>query len=209
MSRCVIVSAGPFRDPVVLSGRLLPDDVIIAADGGWQLAALMGVQPSMLVADFDSMPLPTIPSGVKLITLPVEKDVTDTAEALRLGYEAGHRDFLLLGCVGGRLDHQQAALTVAADYARRGCSVVMADEKNEIHFLTPGQYAFPSSDDEKVSLFAFGEEVTGLFTDGLQYTVSDYCLSPYDPLCVSNECTDEDFCISFKSGTLMLYFSRD
>ena len=36
--RCVILSAGPYRDPLALSGYLLPDDYIIAADGGWQLA---------------------------------------------------------------------------------------------------------------------------------------------------------------------------
>ena len=209
MSRCVIVSAAPFQDPITLSGLLLPDDYIIAADGGWQLATLMGVKPAVLVADFDSMPIPASPSGVKVITLPVQKDVTDTAEAMKIGYEAGYREFLLIGCTGGRLDHQQAVFAVAADYANRQCSVVISDEKNEIHWLTPEQYAFPSANEEKVSLFAYGGDVTGLFTEGLMYSVSDYTLSPLDPLCVSNECNEEDFCISFKSGLLMLYFSRD
>jgi len=209
MSRCVIVSAGPFRDPVQLSGLLLPDDYVIAADGGWQLACLLGVRPAILVADFDSMPIPELSGDVKVITLPVQKDVTDTAEALKIGFEAGYREFLLLGCTGGRLDHLQAALTVAADYARRGCALVLADEQNEIHLLTPGTYAFPTRDNEKISLFAFGGDVTGLFADGLLYDVTDMTLSPYDPLCVSNECMDEDFCITFKSGLLMLYFSKD
>lgn len=209
MSRCVIVSAGPFCDPTVLAGLLLPDDYVIAADGGWQLATLMGVKPSVLVADFDSMTIPALPDNVKVITLPVKKDVTDTAEAIKIGFEAGYREFLLLGCTGGRLDHQQATMAIAAEYAKRGCDVMIADEKNEIHFLTPGQYVFPASLDEKVSLFAFGEEVTGLFTDGLLYSVSDYTLSPLDPLCVSNECPEESFCLSFKKGLLTLYFSRD
>lgn len=209
MSRCVIVSAGPFRDPVQLSGLLLPDDYVIAADGGWQLARLLGVRPAILVADFDSMPIPELSDDVKVITLPVQKDVTDTAEALKIGFEAGYREFLLLGCTGGRLDHLQAALTVAADYARRECAVVLADEQNEIHLLSPGTYAFPTRDNEKISLFAFGGDVTGLFADGLLYDVTDMTLSPYDPLCVSNECMDEDFCITFKSGLLMLYFSKD
>ena len=93
-NRCVILSAGPFRDPVTLVGYLLPDDFIIAADGGWQLAAQMGVRPSMLVADFDSLGVFSVPDEVEMVTLPVEKDVTDTAEALRLGYEAGYRSFL-------------------------------------------------------------------------------------------------------------------
>lgn len=209
MSRCVIVCAGPFRDPIVLASRLLPDDYVIAADGGWQLAFVMGVKPAVLVADFDSMSVPAIPDDVKVVTLPVEKDVTDTAKAMEIGYEAGFREFLVLGCTGGRLDHFQAVITVAADYAHKGCDVVVADEQNEIHVLTAGSYDFPVCSEEKVSLFAFGDKVTGLFADGLKYPITDFTLSPFDPLCVSNECLEEDACISFKSGVLLLYFSKD
>lgn len=209
MGRCVILSAAPVRDPMVLAGYLLPDDYIVAADGGWQLALQMGVKPMLLVADFDSLGVSSLPENVECVSLPVEKDVTDTAEAMRLAYERGYRDFLLLGCTGGRLDHQQAALTIAADYVRRGCDVMLADEQNEVHVLAPGSYVYPACPDEKVSLFAFAEKVTGLFIEGLKYTVSDYELSPYDPLCVSNEWVGEDACLSFKRGLLLLYFSKD
>jgi thiamine pyrophosphokinase len=68
---------------------------------------------------------------------------------------------------------------------------------------------YPACPDEKISLFAFGGDVTGLFMEGLKYSVSDYTLSPFDPLCVSNECVEETACISFKTGLLMLYFSKD
>ncbi len=208
-NRCVIVSAGPFCNSMILAGYLLPDDTVIAADGGWRLAMQMGVKPSLLVADFDSSDAPVIEDGMEIVTLPVEKDVTDTAEAIRLSYEAGYRSFLLLGCTGGRLDHLQAALAVAADYVRRGCEVTLADEKNEIHLLSPGSYIYPACPDEKISLFAFGGNVSGLFVEGLKYSVADYTLSPYDPLCVSNEWVGEDACLSFKSGLLMVYFSKD
>lgn len=207
--RCVIISAGPYRDSSTLSGLLLADDYIIAADGGLQLARNMGITPAVLVADFDSLDTSAVPVGTQLVQLPTEKDVTDTDEAMRRAYELGHRSFLLLGCTGGRLDHQQAAFAIAAEYARRGCEVIIADEKNEIHFLTPGSYVYPACPNEKVSLFAFGGEVSGLFLDGLKYSVSDYTLSPFDPLCVSNEWIEEDACLSFKNGLLMLYFSKD
>lgn len=207
--RCVILSAGPFVDPVRLRGYLLENDYIIVADGGWKLATDMGITPSKLVADFDSFSDTAVPAGVEVVTLPTVKDVTDTAEAMRLGYEAGYRSFLLLGCTGGRLDHMQAALSVAADYVRRDCEVTLVDEQNEIHLLNPGCYVYPACADEKVSLFAYGGDVTGLFVEGLRYCVSDYTLSPYDALCVSNEWVGEDACFSFKSGLLMLYFSKD
>ena len=209
MNRCVVLSAGPFRDPTTLAGFLMPEDTIVAADGGWQLARLLGRTPVVLVADFDSLPVPSLPEGVKVINLPVEKDDTDTAAAVRYGYDAGCRDFLLLGCTGGRLDHQQAAFALAADYAQRGCQMVIADEQNEIHFLMPGSYVFPACPGEKVSLFAFGGSVTGLFATGLAYDITDLTLAPTDPLCVSNECVEDDFGIVFREGLLMLYFSKD
>lgn len=207
--RCVIISAGPYQDPSILAGFLLPDDYVMAADGGWGLAQQMGITPAVLVADFDSLDTSAYAVGVELVSLPTEKDITDTAEAMRRAYDDGYRSFLLLGCTGGRLDHQQAAFAVAADYARRDCEVVIADECNEIHFLNPGSYIFPTCPDEKISLFAFGGDVTGLFMDGLRYSVSDYTLSPFDPLCVSNECLGEDAGFTFKSGLLTLYFSKD
>ena len=206
MSICYIFGA---LDTDVADFKPQESDLIIAADGGWQLALQMGVTPSMLVADFDSLGIPSLPDGVELVKLPIEKDVTDTAEAMRQAYEAGHRSFLLLGCTGGRLDHLQATLATAADYVRRGCEVTLADEQNEIHLLTPGSYMYPACPDEKVSFFAFGEEVTGLFAEGFMYPVANYTLSPYDALCVSNEWVEEDACLSFKTGLLMLYFSKD
>lgn len=209
MSRCVILSAGPVENPSALNGYLLPDDYFVAADGGWRLAEQMGVAPAMLVADFDSLGVLSLPNGVECVSLPTEKDITDTAEAMRLAYEKGYRSFLLLGCTGGRLDHQQAAMATAADYARCGCDVVLADGGNEIHMLTPGGYIYPACEGEKVSLFAYGGDVTGLFLDGFKYSVSDYTLSPFDALCVSNEWVGEDACLSFKSGLLMLYFSKE
>ncbi len=209
MNRCVILSAGPVRDPATLSGLLLPEDTVIAADGGWQLARLLGRTPSVLVADFDSLPVPSLPDDVKVITLPVEKDDTDTAAAVQYAYDAGYREFLLLGCTGGRLDHQQAAVALAADYAQKGCQMVMADEQNEIHFLTPGSYVFPACPGEKVSLFAFGGTVTGLFATGLAYDVTDLTLTAFDPLCVSNECLEDDFGLVFRDGLLLVYFSKD
>lgn len=207
--RCVIISAGPYRDPMTLSGLLLADDYVIVADGGLKLAQEMGATPAMLVADFDSLDLSASPAEMQLVQLPTEKDVTDTDEAMRRAYELGYRSFLLLGCTGGRLDHQQAAFAIAAEYARRGCEVIIADESNEIHFLAPGSYVYPACPDEKVSLFAFGGEVSGLFLDGLKYSVSDYTLTPFDPLCVSNEWVGEDATLSFKGGLLVLYFSKD
>ena len=200
MSRCVIIGGGPYANPDVLGAMVSPDDTIIAADSGWELAMQMHLNPSVLVADFDSMTQPQLLDDVKVVRLPIKKDDTDTAVAMREGYDAGFRSFLLLGCTGGRLDHYFASLTIAAQYAVMGCEVVIADEKNLIRVLHPG---------EIVSLFAFARDVVDLSVDHLEYDIKHFTLSPLNPLCVSNAATGNEIRVRFSEGVLLLHFSKD
>ena len=43
-----------------------------------------------------------------IIHVPVEKDDTDTLLCLKYGMELGYREFLMIGGIGGRLDHTMA-----------------------------------------------------------------------------------------------------
>lgn len=209
MSRCVIIGGGPYSNTDVLADMVSPDDTIIAADSGWELAMKMHVNPSVLVADFDSMTQPQLLDDVKVVRLPIKKDDTDTAVAMREGYDAGFRSFLLLGCTGGRLDHYFASLTIAAQYAVMGCEVVIADEKNLIRVLHPGDYTFGSVAGEIVSLFAFAQDVVDLSVDHLEYDIKHFTLSPLNPLCVSNAATGNEIRVRFSEGVLLLHFSKD
>ena len=109
MSRCVILSAAPVTNPAALRGLLQPGEWFVAADVGLRLAQALGVRPAVVVADFDSGQEPE-EDGLEIIRYPVEKDVTDTQAAAMLALERGYRDFLLLGCTGGRLDHTMGNL---------------------------------------------------------------------------------------------------
>lgn len=209
VSRCVILSAGPVTDPSVLNTMLLSDDYIIAADGGLRLAQQLGVIPDKVVADFDSCKQPNVPKDVDLITLPVRKDVTDTAAAVQEGVDAGFRDFLILGGTGGRLDHQYANTQLLVSLAKQGCRAVLADERNHIEAVVSSPVTVAPCADRALSLFAFGGSVRGLSIHGASYELSGYELQPDDPLCVSNHTTDAPCEISFSEGTLLLFLSKD
>ena len=188
MSRCVILSAAPVANPIALASLLRPDDYILAADGGWRLAQRLGVSPAAVVADFDSLPPTDLPSELATVRLPVRKDVTDTAAAAEFAFEAGWREFLFLGCTGGRLDHQHAVLLTMVDLARRGARVEMADEQNRISVVTASPYTVEPLEGWSLSLFAFDSPVEGLSLKGTEYPLEEYTLHPADPLCVSNAC---------------------
>lgn len=208
MSRCVILSAGPVSDLQALRDLLLPDDFIVAADGGWRLAERLGVVPAAVVADFDSSEIPNLPDCVDVVRLPVRKDCTDTAAAVTYALEKGYTDYLLLGCVGGRLDHQYAATQLLVQLAQKGCRAVLADGDNRITAITTSPYEAQPMDGWSLSLFAFGGTVHGLSIRHAAYELAGYDLQPSDPLCVSNAVDGAPCEITFADGTLLVFRSK-
>ncbi len=209
MSRCVILSAAPVSDVSALRELLRPDDTFIAADGGWKLAESLGVTLTAIVADFDSSTLPCLPDSVEIVRLPVRKDCTDTAAAVDYAREKRFTDFLLLGCVGGRLDHQYAATQLLVQLAEAGCHAEMADGDNRIFATASSPYIAEPMRDWSLSLFAFGGTVRGLSIRGAAYELTDYDLQPADPLCVSNAAESAPCEITFSDGTLLVFRSKD
>ena len=59
-----------------------PGDYVIAADRGYDSLMAYGVNPDLVVGDFDS--LGSVPKHPNVIQLPAEKDDTDTQLAVRL-----------------------------------------------------------------------------------------------------------------------------
>ena len=82
MNRCFIFAAGSFYG---LRERPGPGDFVIAADAGYEICLKEGLQPDLLLGDFDSMEPPANFAQVR--RLPVEKDDTDTLAALKVGLE--------------------------------------------------------------------------------------------------------------------------
>lgn len=209
MSRCVILSAGPVEDSERLRPLLKTDDWFIAADGGGRLAAALGVKPAVLVADFDSSAPPDTGGDTEIVRLPTEKDWTDTQAAAMLALDRGYRDFLLLGCTGGRLDHTLANIAVLLYLLRRGADALMADERNFLRLYGPGRYRVERRAGYKLSLFPYGGEVEGITVKNVRYPLEKARLTPDNSLGVSNEFLENPAEISFDKGVLMVFLSKD
>ena len=71
MGICYIVGAGEFF------GSFTPkkDDLVIAADGGYEALSSRGIRCDLLIGDMDS--IKKIPGGVEILKHKVEKDETD------------------------------------------------------------------------------------------------------------------------------------
>ncbi len=206
-NRCVIIGGGVISDYSKTLANINETDFIICADKGYLHSQAMNVSADLIVGDFDSSPYPENQS-CKVIKLNSEKDETDLFIAVSEGYKLGFRNFLLLGCLGGRFDHTYANLTLLSYWLDKDAKIVLKDEQNEILMLNPGVYFFSKSK-RYISFFAYSDEVKGLTLTGFKYPLSKYDLCNSCGLCVSNEITDDKCTVSFDSGKLLTVFSMD
>ncbi|MGI6236380.1 MAG: thiamine diphosphokinase [Candidatus Excrementavichristensenella sp.] len=108
--RCVIVGGADIRDAAAVRAYLAKDDYFIFCDSGLRHMDSLRSKPDLIVGDFDSHENPRL--DIETIILPREKDDTDTVFAVKEAIKRGFDDFLLIGVVGGRLDHTLGNLSI-------------------------------------------------------------------------------------------------
>lgn len=187
-------------------------DMIIAADGGAAYLKEYGIYPDLIIGDFDSLrePPETLPAHkLTVITLPAEKDNTDTAAAIEEGWSKGYRIFRIYGGTGGRPDHTLANIQCVADIALRGGRGYLFDRDYIITAVHNGKICFSSDSKGYLSAFSHSSLCTGVCETGLKYSLSNATLKNTVPLGVSNEFTGKEGSVSVKDGTLIVIYPTD
>ena len=180
-----------------------PGDYVIAADRGFDSLMAYGVRPDLAVGDFDS--LGHRPDHPNVIQLPAEKDDTDMVYALRKGLELGYRRFVLLGGVGGRLEHTLGNLQLLDWLSLHGAQGFLAGEKTIATCIRDGKtLSFPASMSGYLSVFCNSGRAEGVTLTGLKYPLEDDALTGDFPLGVSNQFLGEPASVSARTGSLLL-----
>ncbi len=200
--KCVIFAGMPVSQEMksYCSGA----DFVIAADAGYKTARSIGIEPDLLIGDYDSAPAPA--QGKTIIRLPAEKDDTDTLCAVKKALEYNMDEILILGGLGGRFDHTLANLQTLIFLAQTGVKAMLAEEQNEIMVLTPGEYRFAACKGYYYSFFSVGSSVEKLTLEGFRYPLSEARLTHAYPIGVSNEPVKEELTVRFERG--MLFFVK-
>ena len=196
--RCVIFCAGGFGG---LTEPLRPDDFIIAADGGTAYTEALGLEPDLLLGDFDS--LGYVPEGAE--RHPVEKDDTDAMLAANRGLERGCRDFLVYASLDGpRLDHTLANLQTLRFLADHGATGTLIGLHQQVTLLRGGALTLPAREKGDISVFAFGGEAKGVRIKGLKYELEQGTLTHGFPLGVSNSIVGKSVEITVEDGDILI-----
>lgn len=204
MARCVIFGAAEFDTETI---SLLPDDYIIAADGGLKALERTSIEPHLIVGDFDSYE--KIPDKDNIIRLPVKKDDTDTIFAIKTALNKGYKTFVFYGCIGGRLDHTLANLQAATFIAENNGNAVFIDGIYSLTVIKNSSITFSADCKGTVSAFAVYDKAYGVTEKGLLYSLDNAELTPAFPLGVSNEFIGKEAIISVKNGVLCIIWRSD
>ena len=111
------------------------DDIVIAADAGYLNAKELSFVPDLLVGDFDSLGKENIPSGVKIVELPAEKDLTDTQVACDIALENGANEIIIVGGLDGRLDHALSNVAILRMLFEKRVRAYITDGRNRVRYI--------------------------------------------------------------------------
>ena len=200
---CLIISGAPeCYFPVSFTKA----DFVIACDAGYIHAQRADIVPDVIIGDFDSY-LGDLPGGVEIIRTKPEKDDTDTMMALKLAIRRGYRRIMLVGALGGRIDHMLANISLIAFAATKGADLQIVDGHHQIFAVRDGKRRVPRSSWRNLSVFAFDTECTGVTLRGVKYPLEGAVLTNTFALGVSNEFTEHIAEISVESGILIVVLS--
>lgn len=201
MKICYIIGAA--KAPELYINRA--NAFIIAADGG--ILHLGEMVPDIAVGDFDSLGF--VPDICATETLPVEKDLTDTAHAANLAVEKGFKTLVIYGGTGGRPDHTFANISLLASLSQKGIRAYLIGEGYVTTAITNSKISFDEGKRGTVSVFAADTNAIGVSEKGLKYHLCNYNLKFSDHIGVSNSFTGEKAEISVKEGTVLVMWQEE
>jgi len=205
MKRCIVIGSMPVDFD--LKSILFPNDFIYCADGGYIHAQKHGIEPHIIVGDFDSSVQPE-ETNVKVIKLPCEKDDTDTYYIARQVVAEGYTHAVFCGVTGGRLDHTFANIQMLKFLEANGVDATIIDKDTKIKVITNRGTILPPQNDSYFSVFSLDEKCIGVSEKGGKYQLCDVELTNDFPIGVSNEFAGKEVEISVKNGSLLIITTK-
>lgn len=218
-TRAIIFANGHLPDLEPARRLIRRDDFLIAADGGTRHILALGLLPSVVIGDLDSLTTDDRRrlegSGVEIRQYPRDKNETDLALALHYAVEAGHREILVVAALGDRLDQTLANLSLLSDprlstprHVSGQAFDVRLDDGIEAAFFVRKQANFQGRPGDTVSLIPWGGPAEGVTTAGLRWPLRGETLYPDKTRGISNEMLGETAIVSLKSGLLLCVHRR-
>lgn len=207
MKRAFVFTGGEIF-PEYITERPEKDDIVVAADSGYNAAVVMGVKVDVLIGDFDSLK-GELPGDVsEILQVPVKKELTDTQLAVEKAIEMGAREIIIVGSTSGRFDHALSTLAILEDLHSRHLRAMIVNGQNRICFIKNTNHIILRSGYKYFSLIAT-DEARGVSIEGAMYPLKNARLDRKRQFAVSNQVQGNAALITVKRGGLYVIESRD
>jgi thiamine pyrophosphokinase len=211
MPRAVIFVNGRLPQLELTHSLLQEGDTLFAADGGTRHLLALGLLPSVIIGDLDSLSPDERRSaelaGVHLVRHPCDKDETDFELALDYAIAGGYKEILVVAALGDRLDQTLGNLALLSA-PRLSTLDLRLDDGVEQVFFTRTSCQVRGLAGDLLSLIPWGGPVTGIVTAGLRWPLQGETLLPDKTRGISNELLGETASISLESGLLLIVLRR-
>ena len=202
----IVVANAPLTWTVELARMVREADLVVAADGGANHLARIGVRPVAVVGDLDSI-RPEVRAwlGERCMVARDDQDRTDLDKTLSWVIdERGERTVTVLGGTGGRLDHALENLALLARWSERAdvelldaSTRVVAVRSAALLTVTPGS---------TVSLLPAGR-CERVWTEGLRWPLAGEPLDLLARTGVSNRAVADTVRLRVEGGTLLVFLA--
>jgi thiamine pyrophosphokinase len=209
--RAVIFVNGEAGNLHRLASMLLPNDYLIAADGGLHHLMQIKKWPQDLIGDLDSVLPEEIEQarlhGVTITRYPVKKNETDLQLAIDLAVKANCTQIILAAAAGGRLDQTLANLFLLFRPDLQLIDVKMDDGIEEVFLIQQSKEIFGAAGDI-VSLVPILQPAKGVKTENLRYPLDFETLNPDQTRGISNVMETKTARVSLSEGCLICIHTR-
>ena len=207
MSRAIIVANAPWRWRPAFAALVRRAELVLAADGGANHLARIGVRPDAVVGDLDSI-RPAVRRWIgedRMVPRP-DQEATDLHKALAYAFdERGAEEVTVLAATAGRLDHAVENLALVARWSLRG-EVELRDEAHRIVAVLDAS-TIPTTRGQTVSLLPLGR-CARVWTEGLRWRLDGEPLDLGGRTSVSNVAEGAQIALRVEEGALLVFLSE-
>ncbi len=208
MPRIIIFANGELPNIEKARALITADDYIICADGGTRHALALGLKPSVIVGDLDSVTdVELRKANAKIIQFPRDKNETDLELALNVALEQKPTSIRIIAALGNRLDQTIGNLVPLSDHRLSTLDVRLDDGVEEVFFCRD-HCRVEGRGGDIVSLIPWNGDVKGIQTNGLRWQLNNETLNSDKTRGISNEMMDDVAEVSIESGLLLIVHQR-
>ena len=189
------------------------DDLIVAVDGGYMHAKANGLQPDLLLGDFDSIAAEDLAEAEEhkalLIRWPTAKDFSDAELAFAELSKRKIYKYRIFGALGGdRLDHMLANLNLLLTLHQQKCKVDIFSGHVHAEFLSNETKVFNGSPGDQISLIPYSLVVKDVSFTNVLYPLHSEELFLGKARSISNEFLGKEAYLTLSDGVLLAIHYR-